>query len=186
MNTEIIEHVTVRLSADPFNPVINFELAEEYNRHEQYASAITFYLRCAEYGHTQNKIHAYTSLIRIAECFEHLNDRDWSVTGTLLQAAGYMPSHPAAWFYLSRYHERRSQWQEAYTYSLIGLSVSEPEKTLPATTDYLGKFVLLFEKAVTGWWVGRKDESKQIFDDLLKLSLPKNYIDSIQYNMERL
>lgn len=186
MNTEMIEHATVLLSADPFNPVINFDLAEEYNRHQQYASAITFYLRCAEYGHAEHQIYAYTSLIRIAECFEHLNDRDWSVTGALLQAVSYMPTHPAAWFYLSRYNERRSQWQEAYTYALIGLSVSEPDKPLPANTDYLGKFVLLFEKAVCGWWVGRKDESKEIFDHLMTLSLPRNYIDSIKYNMERL
>lgn len=184
MNTETIEQITVRLSADPFNPIINFELAEEYNLHQQYASAITFYLRCAEYGHAQHQLHTYTSLIRIAECFEHLNDRDWTVTGSLLQAVGYLPTHPAGWFYLSRYHERRSQWQEAYTYALIGLSV--PDQELPAPTDYLGRFTLLFEKAVSGWWLGRKEESRSIFETMMQQELPQQYVDSIRYNMERL
>jgi hypothetical protein len=38
---------------------------------------------------------------------------------------------------------------------------------LPAYVDYNGSYCLLFEKAVAGWWLGRKEESKVLFQHLL-------------------
>ena len=43
-----IENLIVNLSTDPYNPVLNFDCAVEYERLNQTASAVSFYLRCAE------------------------------------------------------------------------------------------------------------------------------------------
>ena len=45
-----IEDLVIELSKDPFNPVLNFEVAVEYERQNQTASAVSFYLRTAEYA----------------------------------------------------------------------------------------------------------------------------------------
>jgi len=38
-----IEDLVVELSKDPFNPVLNFDVAVEYEKQNQTASAVTFY-----------------------------------------------------------------------------------------------------------------------------------------------
>jgi len=45
---------------------------------------------------------------------------------------------------------------------------SDLTKTLPLPIDvgYPGQYGLIFEKAVSAWWVGRKDESLNLFTDL--------------------
>ena len=58
----IIEDLVVQLSTDPFNPNLNFKCALEYERLNQTASAVSFYLRCAEYGFETHKILTYSSL----------------------------------------------------------------------------------------------------------------------------
>lgn len=189
MTTAVIESLTVELSKEPFNPVTAFELAEEYLSRDQLASAVAFYTRCLEYGHTTHPEHAYASLLRIADCFDVQQNRQWAVTNAILQAIAYASHRPEAWFYLSRYYERQQQWQESYTYAQVGINVFEEYGSgdpLPVTTGYLGEFVLRFQKAVAGWWIGRKDESKQIFSALLNEAIPENYRSTITYNMERL
>lgn len=185
-NTENIERLTIDLSADPFNPQISFDLAEEYRSHEQLASSVSFYLRCIEYGHETHREQVYTSLLRLAEGFETQKDRQWTVSNAILQAISYAPERPEAWFYLSRYYERQQQWQESYTYASVGLKYAGLLPPLKAQTDYLGKFCLEFQLAVAGWWVCRKEESRKVFEDLMTQSIPQHYKDSIKYNMERI
>ena len=49
-----------------------------------------------------------------------------------------------------------------------------------------GDYALLFEKATSGWWLGRKEESLQIFIDLIKEDLPENYKGTIKWNINRI
>ena len=187
MKTERIEKLVVELSEDPFNPELNFNIAEEYAKHDQLASAVSFYLRCMEYGYTTHPVHVYTSLLKLANCFETQKDRQWTVSGAILQAVSYLPDRPEAWFYLSRFHERKGEWQESYTFAETGRKLSLlPLAELPSSTDYPGDYGLKFQKAVAGWWIGRKDESKQIFEELLRQNISEEYRNSIKYNMERL
>ena len=50
-----IEELVVQLSKDPFNPELNFECAVEYERINQTASAVSFYLRTAGLRKRQGK-----------------------------------------------------------------------------------------------------------------------------------
>jgi hypothetical protein len=46
--------------------------------------------------------------------------------------------------------------------------------------------VLLFEKAVSAWWIGRKDESIQILGRLNSMDIDPGYKAAVRNNLERI
>lgn len=183
-----IENLVVDLSHDPFNPELNFKCALEYERLNQTASAISFYLRTAEYGYKTHHVYVYTSLLKMAKCFEDQRDRQWTVSNALLQAVAYMPQRPEAWFLLSRFHERSANWQEAYSFANAGLLYADiNHEPLPSSVEYPGKYGLLFEKYVSGWWIGKKDETIWGLTDLLdKYNMIEEFVNACVFNLERI
>lgn len=186
--TGMIEDLVVRLSTDPYNPILNFEVALEYERLNQTASAVSFYLRCAEFGFDTHQNYVYTSLLKMARCFDDQKDRQWTVSGALLQAIAYMSHRPEAWFLLSRFNERSGNWQEAYSYAQAGLAfTSLNHSQLPTYVEYPGKYALEFEKYVAGYWIGKKDESIAGFQKLLDTEqMSQEFIDACINNLQRL
>jgi hypothetical protein len=181
-----IEKLIEDASHDMFNPVLNFEIAKKYEELEQTASAVSFYLRAAEYGHDTHPTIVYASLLKIARCFEDQANREHSVSNALLQAIQYMPARPEGYFLLSRFYERSQKWQECYTFAEMGMMYTTRLDQLPADVEYPGAFVLLFEKGVSAWWLGRKEESLEIFYDLLEQDIPDHYRSTIEYNIDRI
>jgi len=186
MSTEKIESLVVELSKDPFNPHINFACAVEYELLNQTASAVSFYLRAAEYGFASNPVIAYTSLLKMAHCFEDQNDRTSTVSNCLQQAVTVLPKRPEAYFLLSQFHERQRSWQESYTYAEIGLSVAYGHEPLPINVGYTNHFFLEYQKAVSAWWIGRRHESIILFNKLKEKTaeLPEEYLKSIESNLK--
>ena len=182
---EKIEELVVQFSTDPFNPEINFDCAVEYNKLNQTASAVSFYLRAAEYGYESHKEIAYNSLLRIARCFNDQSDRVWNVSNYILHAVALDPERPEAYFMMSEFYERKGDWQEAYTWACLGLTKKD-YKPLKADIGYHGKYCIEFEKAVAGWWIGRRDESKEILIRLSSMDLDPIYKESVKNNLERL
>jgi hypothetical protein len=180
-----LPNIIVRLSQDPFNSDLNFDVAENYLSNNQTASAVSFYLRCVEYSAPANA-KAYTSLLRMAKCFDDQNGRELSVTNCLLQALTYDDTRPEAYFLLSQYHEKAGNWQEAYTFACLGLGWITDSETLPADVGYYGAYCLEFQKFVAAWWVGRKKESLDGLKDLASRDLPAMYKDAVAYNLEKL
>ena len=178
-----IEELVIELSKDPFNPTLNFKVAVEYERMHQTASAVSFYLRTAEYG---DGVLAYNSLLKLARCFEDQNDRVSTVSNCILQAASLLPSRPEAYFMMAQFHERLGNWQECYTWACLGLNVKLPESSLPADIGYHSRDVLDFEKAVAAWWIGRKNEGLAILTKLSTIDMPVEYVNSIKSNLELL
>lgn len=185
-DTKRIEELVVLLSENPDAPELNFAVAEEYAKHDQWASAVSFYLRCMEFGYETHREHVYASLLKLAHAFDTQNDRLWTVSGAILQAIAYEPERPEAWFYLARYHERKGDWQECYTYATMGMSVMYGFTPLPTQTDYIASWCLQFEQAVAGWWIGRAEESKAIFEGLLKKPLTPDYVAAVKSNLARI
>jgi tetratricopeptide (TPR) repeat protein len=180
-----IDDLTIELSKDPFNPVLSFNIAFEYEKVGQTASAISFYLRTAEYGFYTHPEYVYASLIKSSQCFEHQKNRESTVHNLLLKAVAHLPTRPEAWFLLARYCERAKRWQEAYTFAETGLMYTKIKITpLPILVDYPGEYALDFEKAVAGWWVGRKDESQEIFQELLKKDIGDIYRTAVISNLK--
>lgn len=180
-----IENLVIDLSKDPFNPDLNFDVAEEYLRLNQTASAVSFYLRCAEYSGKANP-KAYASLIRMAQCFEDQNGREYSVSNCLLQAVAYDDTRPEAYFKLSQYYEKAGQWQEAYTWATIGLGWASTDDQLPISIDYYGSYCFHFQMAISAWWIGRKDEALETLGRLSQQNLVAMYRDAVAYNLEKL
>lgn len=162
-SNEIIERLVVDASTDPLNPEKNFAIAVEYEKLNQTASAVSFYLRAAEYGVDSHPLIVYSSLLRISICIEDQKDRNWSVTNVILQALAYLPARPEAYFLMSRFYERSSIWQECFAFASMGLLYANQQlDALPVSVEYEGDYSLLFEKAISAWWIGRKDESLDI------------------------
>jgi hypothetical protein len=71
-------------------------------------------------------------------------------------------------------------------YARIGQNVSGDDfgfNPLPADVGYV-EYALDFEEAVAGWWLGRKDESIDIFNELLMLeNLSDEYRKAIEANL---
>lgn len=184
---KIIEDLVVKLSHDPFNPELNFSCATEYQKLNQTASAVSFYLRTAEFGVDTHKNIVYTSLLKIAECFKDQKDREWNVTNYLLHAISYLPNRPEAYFLMSQYFENASQWQESYTWASMGINADHSLEKLPADIGYEHFYCLEFQKAVAGWWTGRKDESKFLFEKLNKYEhISLKYKNAVNNNLERI
>jgi hypothetical protein len=181
-----IEKLIEDASHDMFNPRLNFDIAKKYEELGQTASASSFYLRAAEYGYDNDPIVVYSSLLRMAFCFEDQNGREHTVTSLLLQAIQYMPTRPEAYFLLSRFYERTQKWQECYTFAEMGLLYTTRMEQLPADVEYPGAYALMFEKAVSGWYLGRKDEAKDIFIDLLNQDITDGYRNGIEWNVKKI
>ena len=181
-----IKALTVDLSADPFSVEKNFDLAEGYAAQKQYASAAGFYLRAAEYGYKTHPLITYTSLLKMALCWSEQGDRNKTVYNNIMQAVAFLPNRPEAYFLLARIHERNKEYQQCYTYAEMGLLYATVtfHNPLPGYVDYNGSYCLLFEKAVAGWWLGRKDESKVLFQHLLDdHQMTPEYVNSCLNNM---
>lgn len=179
-----IENLVKRLAESPFDPVLSVKIAQEYEEIGQTASAISFYLRAAEYGYETHPEYVYASLLKSAKCFEHQAYRESTVMNLLLKALAYLPQRPEAWFLLSQKLEREKKWQECYTHAEVGLSVANKRLSpLPVDVGYPGTYGLEFEKAVSAWWVGRKDESVQVFTEILGKEISHEYHTAIINNL---
>lgn len=180
-----ISNLVYELSKDPFNPDINFDVAEEYLANNQTASAVSFYLRCAEYSSDTTDL-AYASLLRMAQCFDDQRGREYSVTNCLLQAVALDDTRPEGYWALSVFHEKAGNWQECYTFATIGLGWVHTADPLPADIGYQGEVSILFQLAVAAWWIGRKDESLSRFLELQKMVLPDHIRVAVVSNLERI
>jgi len=179
----MIEKLVENLSRDPFNPRKNFECAMEYEKRGQLSSAVSFYLRTAEYG---EGVIVYNSLLKLAQLFNEQNDRNYTVSNCILQAIALIPERPEAYFIMAQYHERLSNWQECYTFAEMGLTLWWDEDYLEADVGFYGEYVLIFEKAVSAYWIGRRDESISLFGQLERLSIAPIYEASVKSNLERI
>jgi hypothetical protein len=170
------------------DPWSSFNLALEYEQLGQTSSAISFFLRTANF--TDNKVLAYTCLLKISNCIDRLTNRPYSVETVLQHAVALLPHRPEAYFLLSRFQERRSKYLESYQNSSVGLEVSDFNlHPLPADIDYPGKWGLLFEKAVGAWHCGKEDQSREIFQILVNDhwdQLDAVHRDSVEANITRL
>jgi hypothetical protein len=182
-----IENLIYDLSYDPFNPSLNFEVAKKYEELQQTASAVSFYLRAAEYGYATEPLIAYSSLLRVSICFEDQNDRNNTITNCLLQAIQYLPDRPEGYFLMSRFHERAANWQESYTFAELGLMFAKQNESLPINVDYPAEYALTFQKAIAAWWIGRLKESIMLLTALKENpKVSEAYMYSIKNNLEKI
>jgi len=170
---------------DPYNPENSFQLGLRYEEQGQTASAAGYFLRSVEFGTDTNRM--YEALLKIALCFERQTNRVFTLKGTLLRAIALLPKRPEAYFLLARVYERNKDWQECYTLSTIAYDYATDEPNTISNVEYPGKYGFIFEKAVSGWWIGLMDESLHLFRVLNKnYKLDSIYKISVQNNLKNL
>ena len=173
---------------DSKNPLGNFILGNFYEKLGQTASAVSFYVRCAEFG--EDKLLQYESLLRAGLCFNKQGSRVFLVKGIFLRAVSLMPERPEAYFLLSRTYERNKDWQEAYSWASVGGNKFTKDmefKELHSDVEYPGLYGFMFEKAVAGWWIGLYEESLHLFKILDKRTDMKTvFKESVKNNLKNL
>ena len=173
------------LAMKPNDVVLNFSVADAYFEIGQTGSAVAYFLRAAEFGFESHPEYAYCALIKLSTCLDHQRDRKATVLQSLIHAATLMPERPEAWFYLAKYYERERDWAASYMHAKTSIACSDDKNlvVLPGQTEYLGQFCAEFQKAVAGWWLGRRDESRDLFFSLRGRDLPEPYRTSVQNNI---
>jgi len=166
------------------DPTTNFALALEYENMGQTGAAISFYLRAAE--RSRNDLEQYEALLRMALCFAKQKTRDDTEKVLLEKAIVLMMDRPEAYFLLSKHHEIRSNWQDSYTMTCIGLKQAQlNQPSMQTSVDYPGDYGLLFQKGVAAWWVGHREESRQIMLDLkTNYTLDTVFRNAVEKNLE--
>lgn len=182
--TTDLEKLLIAYAENPENAQVNFDLGVWYNSQGHTAPALSYFLRCAERAEDSNL--AYEALIKGSHCYDKQGTRDGSAKSMLQQALCLMPDRPEAYFLLSRFAERNQWWQDAYIYAHQGLLYSNfDSQPLQTDVEYPGYYGLLFEKAVSGWWWGKTEESKQILLDLkYNHSLSVEYQGAVDNNLK--
>jgi len=163
-----LENLLEKYSLDTENPEHNFNLGVWYENQGHTAPALSYFLRCAERAETSNPTLAYEALIRGSYCYFKQGTRDGSGRGMLWQAQVFLPDRPEAYFLLARYAEKQEWWQDCYSTShlaLINCNFDLPP--LRTDVEYPGKYGILFEKAISGWWWGKVEESRSLLCEIL-------------------
>lgn len=153
-----------RYVLDTENALLNYETGLAYFDANQNASAITYFLRAAE--RTNDIDLAYECLLLMAIGFKRQGKRDQSVECTVLRAISIAPHRPEAHFIISEYYIQKEKHTNAYMHAQIALLNEKPHKNLKRDVGYPGKYGLLFNKAVAGWWWGQHEEAIDLFHKL--------------------
>lgn len=174
---------------DPNNYDYNFQLALYYESIDQTAAALSFFLRAAE--RTDDSLAAYICLLRASICFKKQGTRNFTAKSLLLHALSICPKRPEAYYFMSKFNEEQStdgHWNDCYTISSIGLGVSDFSVTKTGYLDeYPGKYGLIFQKALSAWWCGLCEESKNIFVELLyNYNVSDEFKHKILYNLKHI
>ena len=168
---------------NPYNPSANFGLAEQYYQEGHKAAALSYFLRAAEYGGTDTEL-VYEALLKVMLCLKELEGRPHSTRGAILNAIICNPERPEAYYHLSYDHQIKEEWHESYTAAVQGLSrLNYAEETM-TDIDFPGEHALLFQKGVAAWWIGRCDEARSIFQELLQYwPLEDKFTDACHKNL---
>jgi tetratricopeptide (TPR) repeat protein len=141
---------------DPTDPENNFNLAVAYFDIGQTASAVSFFLRCAD--RTEDLNLAYECLIHMGECFDSQGNRLEHVMCMYKHAISICPNRPEAYYLLANFENWHKKYSDAYCHTIQGLNCDLDHPEFRVKTRYLGRVSLLYEKVVASWHWGKNEE----------------------------
>jgi FkbM family methyltransferase len=161
-----LEKLLITYANDTENSKINFLIGLWYEREGHTAPALSYFLRSAERSDDVN--FQYLSLIKCYFCYERQGTRDNTAKSILLQAMSILPKRPEAYYLACKFHEKRNQWSDCYSYACQALGVCEFNlEALECDIEYPGKYGLFFGKAISAYWWGKGDEARETFTYIL-------------------
>lgn len=184
----MITHLLTEFAKNPFDSEVSLELASLYKQEKQYAGAISFYTRALET--TESKEIQYICLLSIGNCFVSLGNRIHAPTPFYKHAISLMPNRPEAYYLLSRFNEWIKRYDDSYLIADLGLRVCDFNlPKLSHDVEYVGKYGLIFEKAVSAWWWGKTMESRRLFQELVdkyRNIMDQNHLNLVNKNITSL
>ncbi len=171
---ETIKECLVKFIDKPYDDELNFKLAHSYDIEKQYATAYSYYLRCAEY--TDNHIFAAESLIRCSLCINKQKNRDEKELYLIKQAITASPCSIEPYYIASLYFSWRSGnapkkrlWLDSYMYACIGINLLENNLETGSFKSDIGykKVDIYYQKAYAGTNIGKIDEARDIYTRIL-------------------
>lgn len=164
------------------NPIKIYELAREYDRLEQGAAAVGWYLRAAEFseGETEDeKYLQYKCLILCALVFNRESGRHQTATGLLKMAITVMPQREEAYYFLAKMFKEHGNWRDGVMIATQGLNLPEQEK-IDNDLSYEGIVTIKQLYAFCKWKSDGQDASKNgLFDMVHKEKfVPNNGIQA--------
>tara|TARA_R110000744_G_scaffold169383_2_gene287243 strand:- start:322 stop:897 length:576 start_codon:yes stop_codon:yes gene_type:complete len=167
----------------PLDPYTNMELGLEYEKIGQGAAALSFFLRTAELTYEDNPKLAYCCIIKNWKQLNNTTRRPNEEKSQLETAIAFLPKRPEAYYHLSTLYSKEKLWKKAYMHSCLGLEFTNVT-SLPYDVYYPGDYMLLFQKALSSWYLGQRKESAKLWQKLSGMSDVSQYhMKIIQQNM---
>jgi len=164
------------------NPTDTFgikNLAEWYWKRGDWAGSLSFWTRLVEYGNDEER---YDGLIHTSLSIWKMGNRRTHVKDSLFRCVTDFPHRGEGYLLLSKLFEEEGSWTECYMWAKKGLeSPNETRPLLDVEIPTIEHF--RFQMGVSGWWIGKAEESLGIHLELRDSSLPKPYLDAIKRNL---
>jgi len=172
---------------EPNNARYYFYLAKSHRDIEQYEKAIIYFLKRAKMGGWEEEV--YYSIYQLGYCSEKLGKLK-EAKYYYLQAWEYRPTRAESLYGLIALSRIRKEFRQAYMYVKQALEISYP-KDLLFIQKNIYDYLLLFEKSIISYWLGKYEESikdskllieSKLVPESIKIQAQKN----IQYNEQKL
>jgi hypothetical protein len=164
---------------DPKNTYKMFELAREYDRLEQGAAAVSFYIRCADLENDDKELQ-YKCMIYTALAYDRQRGRNYTVTGLFQHAISILPNRPEAHYYLAKHGENMQDWRMCLNHALLGLEFKDAPDI---DVDWPGEKELWYMRALGTWQISGVEHGRQMLFDLIyrrKFKAEKSFTDWIR------
>ena len=148
---------------DSKNPQKMFDLACEYDRLEQGAAAVSFYIRAADLEEEDVELQ-YKCMIYAGLCMERQKNRNHTVVGLFQHAIGLLPCRPEAHYFLAKHGENVGDWRLCLIHSKLAL------KFIDATRIGIywpGERELLYLRAMAVWSISGVESGRREFFNLI-------------------
>ena len=171
---EEIKKYLIEFVNNPYDSKINFNLGYAYEKEKQYASAFSYYLRCAEF--TEDKVLASEALLRCSLCLNNQGGRDQKELHFIEHSISTSPNSLEPYLLASRFYSWRSgntpenrHWLKSYMYACMGINILEnniQERRFYMDVGYKN-YELYNQKAFAGTNIGKIDEVREIYIKIL-------------------
>lgn len=153
----------LEFAQNPTDAEINFELAIEYEKLQQWASAFSYFMRAAEFSDDDDLI--YETLIKSSKMIRLQGRRKTTEECMLRHAISVYPQYREAYFLLAKFFHRQNNMRECKTMAEVALEKKEFGR-FRTNVEYPGYACVAFEKAMGDWSTGMYEKARSALYDL--------------------
>jgi glycosyltransferase involved in cell wall biosynthesis len=153
------------LEAEPDNTRYRFYLARSYRDSEQWTKAIAAFRARADMGGFEEEV--FDSLLSIAMIYERTGASRHAVIAAFLEAFEQRPTRAEALCELARYLRQNERYALAHLFASYAETIPRPDDLL-WVDDSVYAWRCRDEVASAGYWIGEREESLELYQELLE------------------